>query len=267
MVASSLVVLPLGCDDDEAPGSGKPLIISSIFPIHDLVRQVAGDGFACEAILTPGQSAHDFQPSPKLAKTVARAKAAMVVGLELDPWAKKLAEAAGGVKVTELGASADPKTFEVDRLGGHGHGDEHDHGKGHDHDDHDHGDHGHGDHGHGDHGRDKGHDHAKGHDDHGHDDHGRGKAHDHDEGHDHDKAHGHDHEEHGSASHGDHGHDHGGPDPHVWLSVPRAKKLVTAISAALATADPAQKAAVETNAGKVQLELDALHGDIGKKNV
>jgi zinc/manganese transport system substrate-binding protein len=55
-----------------------------------------------------------------------------------------------------------------------------------------------------------------------------------------------------------HGHSHAEADPHAWQSVANAKLYVGNIRDALATADPAGKAAYEANAAAYSAELDAL---------
>ncbi len=58
------------------------------------------------------------------------------------------------------------------------------------------------------------------------------------------------------------GHGHGGADPHAWQSVANAKVYVANIRDALAAADPAGKAAYETNATAYLGKLDALDRDV-----
>lgn len=60
----------------------------------------------------------------------------------------------------------------------------------------------------------------------------------------------------------DHGHGHGGEDPHAWQSVANAKLYVANVRDALIAADPAGKAAYETNATAYLAKLDALESEI-----
>jgi zinc/manganese transport system substrate-binding protein len=63
-----------------------------------------------------------------------------------------------------------------------------------------------------------------------------------------------------AASHG-HGHSHGS-DPHAWQSVANVKAYVTNIRDGLIAADPAGKAAYESNAAAYQAKLDALDKEV-----
>jgi zinc transport system substrate-binding protein len=66
-------------------------------------------------------------------------------------------------------------------------------------------------------------------------------------------------DEHHGEEHGEEDHDHpAGADPHIWLSIPNAKKMVENIAAGLAARDPANKNLYEKNAAAYEAELDAL---------
>lgn len=66
----------------------------------------------------------------------------------------------------------------------------------------------------------------------------------------------HEHEEEG------HEEEHGEYDPHVWQSVANAKQMVRNIQAALAAADPANRATYDSNAQAYLAELEALEAFI-----
>jgi ABC-type Zn uptake system ZnuABC Zn-binding protein ZnuA len=81
------------------------------------------------------------------------------------------------------------------------------------------------------------------------------------------------HEEHGHAKAEEgHGHEeHGEYDPHVWLGIPQAIKMVESIRDALDEADPAHKSDYDRNAAGYIEKLKKLHEDgkaalEGKKN-
>jgi zinc/manganese transport system substrate-binding protein len=57
-------------------------------------------------------------------------------------------------------------------------------------------------------------------------------------------------------------HGHGGIDPHAWQSVANVKVYVANIRDALVAADPAARAAYETNAASYLTKLDALERDV-----
>ncbi len=94
-----LLVLPLagilllvGCP---APSrqqvfSTRPIVVTSIYPLADWVRQIAGSAVEVYALLPPGASPHTFEPTPQDAERTARASLLVVIGLGLDDWARRL---------------------------------------------------------------------------------------------------------------------------------------------------------------------------------
>jgi len=94
------------------------------------------------------------------------------------------------------------------------------------------------------------HKHAHDHDDHAkHEEHGHGKKHEH-------------HAEASSHDHGDAHHHHGAFDPHAWQSLRHGVTYVENITAALATADPANAATFYGNRATYVAEIEALDADI-----
>jgi zinc/manganese transport system substrate-binding protein len=67
---------------------------------------------------------------------------------------------------------------------------------------------------------------------------------------------------HGHGVKDKHGHDHAGLDPHAWQSVANVKLYTANIRDALVAADPAGKAAYDTNASRYLAELDTLEAEI-----
>lgn len=138
-----------GCKSCGKPAEGgRPQVAVSIFPVYDLVRQVAGPDADVSLLLQPGHNEHTFDPTPKDIEHVAAAKLGVMVGLGLDPWMEKLMkDAAPKARVLKVGDRVPTLTVKEDPIGD----DDHDHGKDdHDKDDHDHGkdDHGKDDHDH-----------------------------------------------------------------------------------------------------------------------
>jgi zinc transport system substrate-binding protein len=69
----------------------------------------------------------------------------------------------------------------------------------------------------------------------------------------------HDEDGHKGHSAGGHGHHHGeGMDPHVWLSIPNAEKMVENITAALARKDPDGSASYRAHAAAYRARLEEL---------
>ncbi len=85
-------------------------VAATVFPVYDLARRVAGERLAVSLILRPGLDPHDYEPRPRDVSGLADAGLIFAVGLGLDPWASRLARAAGAgeARVFELGPLMDP---------------------------------------------------------------------------------------------------------------------------------------------------------------
>jgi ABC-type Zn uptake system ZnuABC Zn-binding protein ZnuA len=82
------------------------VVAASIFPIADALKQVGGDRVEVTTLLPPGQTPHDYQPTPAMAEKLAGARLLVLVGLGLDDWARRSAAAEGakGLEILDLGS-------------------------------------------------------------------------------------------------------------------------------------------------------------------
>lgn len=110
-------------------GSGqaadKPKIIATLFPQYDFARRIAGDGADVSLLLPPGAESHSYEPTPTDMKKIAAAALFIYTGPHMEPWAKRLADAASrpeGVTVVDAsrGIAPRPDADHADH-GGHDH--------------------------------------------------------------------------------------------------------------------------------------------------
>jgi len=96
LLGTSLVVAASACAPGTPPveAPGRPRVIVSIQPLHDLVRRVAGDDVDTVLVLRPGQEAHTFSPSPRDVARLEGAALSIGIGLGLDDWSSRAAEQA-----------------------------------------------------------------------------------------------------------------------------------------------------------------------------
>ncbi|NLA05764.1 MAG: zinc ABC transporter substrate-binding protein [Firmicutes bacterium] len=71
-------------------------IITTIFPLADLARQLGGDRVTVSCLLPAGASPHDFEPAMEQVKAVSRALLFIYMGGGLDDWAAATARAGTG---------------------------------------------------------------------------------------------------------------------------------------------------------------------------
>ena len=97
------LALVLGCEGrGRAPAEGPVKVVASVFPLADVARQVGGAHVAVTTLLPPGETPHDFQPKPRQVEAVAQARLLLTVGLGMDIWAQRAADASGNRDLTVL---------------------------------------------------------------------------------------------------------------------------------------------------------------------
>ena len=75
--------------------AGKVPVITSIFPVADMVQQVGGDHVDVTFVLPAGASPHTFEPKPSLVRTFSSARIFFMIGAGLEFWADKFVKLAG----------------------------------------------------------------------------------------------------------------------------------------------------------------------------
>src|SRR5512144_821726 len=79
-----------------APVPAAPLkVAATIFPLYDLVRQVAGPAVEVVLLVPPGASPHTFTVKPGVVRALTGCAAVFTIGHGLDDWATRLAQEAG----------------------------------------------------------------------------------------------------------------------------------------------------------------------------
>jgi zinc transport system substrate-binding protein len=101
-----LATLLAGCKKEELPPpetGGKVVVVASVFPVADLVKQIGGARVEVRCMLEPGRSPHGASPATIRPDVFAGARLLIVVGMGLDDWAAKAAKDAGAsVRVVDL---------------------------------------------------------------------------------------------------------------------------------------------------------------------
>lgn len=64
------------------------IISTTIFPIYDIARTIAGDKFQVELLLPPGVSPHAYEPSPQAIKLLNQSELVFTIGV-IDDWATR----------------------------------------------------------------------------------------------------------------------------------------------------------------------------------
>lgn len=113
---------------EEAGPVAEQQVAATIFPLGDMLENVAGEAVEVVTILPPGASPHTFEPTVGTVQDVSGSKLIFSVGAGMDEWAETLGESAG-VEVLELADSGVQLIEEEEEEGhedepeddGHGH--------------------------------------------------------------------------------------------------------------------------------------------------
>jgi zinc transport system substrate-binding protein len=93
IAAAVFTFAPRDRSEDLAPiDDGRPAVAATIFPLYDIVRNVAGDGIRTELLLPAGANPHTYEPSPSAMRRIGGTEVIYAIGHGLDDWALALRE-------------------------------------------------------------------------------------------------------------------------------------------------------------------------------
>jgi len=101
-------------------------IMTTVFPLAEFTRAVAGEGVEVELLLPPGAEVHTWQPSFGDVRKLASLDAFIYIGSGLEPWAGDLLRGAGrpDLRLLEIGRTLTLAPIAGLEPGEHGHGSE-----------------------------------------------------------------------------------------------------------------------------------------------
>lgn len=91
----SLSLSPLVKGETPPVATPRLNVAATIFPLYDLVRQVAGPADRIELLVPAGASPHTFAARPRAIRALAASAAVFAIGHGLDDWVVRLAQNAG----------------------------------------------------------------------------------------------------------------------------------------------------------------------------
>lgn len=74
--------------------SSKPKVAATIFPLYDILKNIAGEEIEVVLLLPPGASPHTYDPTPQEVKKLAGSQALFTIGHGLDDWSKTITKSA-----------------------------------------------------------------------------------------------------------------------------------------------------------------------------
>ena len=97
-----------GEDGGPSTGDGRPLVVTSVSPLRNIVENVGGDRIRVVGLVPEGTNSHTFDPPPSAVRTLAAADLVILNGLHLELPTLEMAQAntRDGVEIVLLGDSA-----------------------------------------------------------------------------------------------------------------------------------------------------------------
>ena len=68
----------------------RPLVVTTIFPYYDFVRQIAGNRVRLKMVVPAGMDSHSFEPTPADMITMQQADLMVCNGGEMEQWVEKV---------------------------------------------------------------------------------------------------------------------------------------------------------------------------------
>ena len=122
IICLGLAVALAGCVRQQQEQTGKPQVITTLFPLYDFARTIAGTKADVRLLLPPGVEAHNFEPRPDDIFTINKAQVFIYTNRYMEPWATKILNALDQGKLQIVDAGKGVNYLHVEK-GAH----EHDH--------------------------------------------------------------------------------------------------------------------------------------------
>jgi zinc transport system substrate-binding protein len=87
-----LLTLILGLAFGRAEAASRPVIVTSVFPIQNLITQITGSDIRVDVLVPQDISPHGYTPTKQDVEKIERASLVVCIGLGLDDWAAEEAE-------------------------------------------------------------------------------------------------------------------------------------------------------------------------------
>lgn len=107
MVIGVAGLLLAGCRDRQVQSSQplRPIVVTTLFPLYDFCRTIAGDRMDVQLLLPPGVEPHHFEPKPDDLARIHRAGLFVYIGPFMEPWADRVLNGVDRTKVRVVAAA------------------------------------------------------------------------------------------------------------------------------------------------------------------
>ncbi|MBI5101996.1 MAG: zinc ABC transporter substrate-binding protein [Nitrospirae bacterium] len=102
-----------------APG-GRLLVVTSLFPVYDFTKNVAGEKADVRLLIPPGMEPHSFEPRPGDVITINGADLLLYTNPFMEPWIDSLLSGLNNPKLTAVNTGGKVDLFDIEHHGDDG---------------------------------------------------------------------------------------------------------------------------------------------------
>ena len=122
VVSYCVLVLLVGCKKAEVKPAVGLQVVTTLFPLYDFARTIAGDKAQVTMLLPPGVEPHTFEPKPEDMIRISRAGLFIYTNRYMEPWADKIITGIDNksLRVVNAGEKVSYRAVAGEDAGGHG---------------------------------------------------------------------------------------------------------------------------------------------------
>lgn len=123
-----LLLAASGCARHEQSQSGKLQVMTSLFPLYDFARTIAGDKGEVFLLLPPGMEPHSYEPKPSDIMRIKKAGLFIYTNRYMEPWAGTILKGIENRKLRVVDAGQGVAWLKAASIDRHAHAVDADHG-------------------------------------------------------------------------------------------------------------------------------------------
>ena len=89
-MAAMAALLPAGCNREQQKSPAKLQVVTTLFPLYDFARTIAGERAEVTMLLPPGMEPHSFEPKPNDIIRISKAGLFIYTNRYMEPWAETI---------------------------------------------------------------------------------------------------------------------------------------------------------------------------------
>ena len=120
-VAALAAAVMAGCNREESKPPLKLQVITTLFPLYDFTRTIAGDRAEVSMLLPPGMEPHSFEPKPNDIIRISKAGLFIYTNRYMEPWAETILKGVDRRKLRIVDAGQGVSYASVSAEDGHHH--------------------------------------------------------------------------------------------------------------------------------------------------